>query len=164
MGLAVGLNLALVASFGYSELVPPGLRSALWLALGVAWLVLAVMSLGWDASDLRAAVPASSEDAFPSALDYYLKGNWFQAERVLREQIRETERDLEARLLLATLLRHTQRPKEAARELEALMRFEGWQKWAWEIARERELLANVAERPSAERPTAESQPAEVEAA
>ena len=73
-------------------------------------------------------------------MEYYLRGDYFQAERLLGNLLREDSRDLEARLMLATLLRHTGRTDEAAAELNVLVRLEGAGKWELEIQRERELL------------------------
>jgi hypothetical protein len=43
--------------------------------------------------------------------------------------------------MLATLLRHTSRYDAAEQHLDTLVRFEGAQKWQWEIQQEREWLA-----------------------
>jgi uncharacterized protein HemY len=143
LGLAGVLNLALAASFGYAELLTPGMRSGLWLVLGLAWVGFGISSFGWDASPLESQKISAVEDTLPSALDYYLKGNWFQAERLLRRRLEVEPRDLDARLTLGTLLRHTRRYAEAKRELDLLERLEGSQKWVWEIQKERELLATA---------------------
>jgi hypothetical protein len=42
--------------------------------------------------------------------------------------------------MLATLLRHTKRYREAGASLDRLERFEGSEKWELEIRRERDLL------------------------
>ncbi|MCR4413284.1 MAG: tetratricopeptide repeat protein [Thermoguttaceae bacterium] len=69
-----------------------------------------------------------------------MKGNWFEAECLLSRILKRNPRDLEARLMLATLLRHTGRRDEAARQLDRLERFEGSGKWVLEISRERQQL------------------------
>jgi hypothetical protein len=69
---------------------------------------------------------------------------------LLRERLGREPRDLEARLMLATLLRHTRRLEDARRELELIERFEGSGKWAWEIRQERAILAQAAEASQAE--------------
>jgi hypothetical protein len=96
----------------------------------------------WAWTDRRQA--ASSEKAggrvFEDALAEYLKGNWFEAERKLNILLRRDERDLEARLLLATLLRHTKRFDDATHQINLLVRIDGAHRWALEIHREGELL------------------------
>jgi len=73
-------------------------------------------------------------------LDRYLQADWFESERALRRLLEENPRDLDAGLMLATLLRRTGRPGEAERELDRIERFDGSEKWELEIRRERELL------------------------
>ena len=147
--LAVALGLASAAEFGVGRhfrlhRVPKrSARCGVWWVLGVTWLAFVAASLRWNATPMGQEIIAAGEDTFPTALDYYLKGNWFQAERLFREQLQREPRDLESRLTLGTLLRHTRRYAEARRELELLQRLEGAGKWAWEIQRERDLLAQA---------------------
>jgi hypothetical protein len=49
--------------------------------------------------------------------------------------------DVEARLMLATLLRHTGRHQEAGEQLSRLNRMDGAERWTLEIARQRTRLA-----------------------
>jgi hypothetical protein len=134
------LDTILVASFGWSELFPPGVRNALWVALGMVWVGAIVFFSGSASSKSRCP---SESDVFPEALDYYLQGNWFQAERVLSLRLRQDAGDLDARLMLATLLRHTGRWEEAQRQLDLLERCEGAWKWGPEVYRERQLLVEA---------------------
>jgi hypothetical protein len=137
------LNMALLGSFGWSELIARDLRTVLWVALGVAWVGSAVVSVAWYRRQGTCDCGDSCGDAFGEALEHYLKGNWFQAQRVLAGLLRQNARDLDARLMLATLLRHTGRLEEATGELDLLTQFEGADKWALEIRRERDLLAEA---------------------
>ena len=144
LGLALAaaglLDTILVTTFGWSELFPPGVRNALWVALGMVWLGAIVFFSGSASSKSRGPI---GSDAFPEAMDYYLQGNWFQAERVLALRLRQDASDLDARLLLATLLRRTGRWDEAERELDLLARCEGAWKWGPEVHRERQLLTEA---------------------
>ncbi len=141
LAAAALLNLALLGSFGWTELVSGGVLRALWLMLGAAWVGWAAMSLVGSRRQRNCDPADPAGDAFEKALEHYLKGNWFQAERLLSHLLRRSERDLEARLMLAALLRHTGRLEEAGTQLDLLTRFEGARKWEWEIRRERELLS-----------------------
>ncbi len=134
------LNLALLDSFVWCELIGPDLRRALWIALGMAWIISVVYSVVWSH---RQAETDSTGDTFSEALAQYLKGNWFEAEQALGRLLRSNARDLDARLMLATLLRHTGRLEEASAALDQLSCFEGVEKWELEIRRERELLAEA---------------------
>jgi hypothetical protein len=139
---AAALSAALVMSFGWSELVGPGVRTAIWSSLGATWCFAGAMAFARRGRLLppaeRAAPP---NDRFPEALDGYLRGDWFQTERVLAEILEYNERDIEARLLLATMLRHLRRFDEAERHLDLLVRFDGAAEWEFEIRRERERIA-----------------------
>jgi tetratricopeptide (TPR) repeat protein len=137
---ALAVDLALLGTYGWGELFPSAVRSGVWVLVGASWLGLVVMTAGWNTSPLGAIRPPD-DTLFVEARDYYLKGNWFEAERRLKTALRHNERDLESRLLLASLLRHSGRPDEARRELDLIERLEGAAQWEAEIASERRLLA-----------------------
>lgn len=143
---AVLLNLALLGSFGWSELVGPDVRRALWAALGIVWAVAAIASVAWSRRLADRGQADSTVDTFGEALGHYLRGDWFQAERALGDLLRRDARDLDARLMLATLFRHTGRYDEARGQLDVLVRLEGIAKWELEVRRERELLAEASKR------------------
>jgi thioredoxin-like negative regulator of GroEL len=92
---------------------------------------------------VAASRAAGGKDPFPEAIDYYLQGNWFQAERVLSLRLRQNAGDLDARLMLATLLRRTGRNEEAEKQVDLLERCDEAWKWGPEIYRERRLLAEA---------------------
>ena len=141
VGAAALLNVALLATFVWTELLTPDLRILYWLFLAGAWIFSAGLS-GWLRRREQSLNQAgANRDIFSEALDHYLRGNWFEAERALSRLLRRNRRDAEARLMLATLLRHTRRWDEAARQLDVLVRLEDAQKWELEIRREAELLA-----------------------
>jgi predicted Zn-dependent protease len=120
-------------------LFAPTLLIICWVFVGVAWSASAGYWAWTDRRKTTAPEKASGE-AFEGALEDYLKGNWFEAERKLNVLIRRDEHDLEARLLMATLLRHTKRFDEATHQLNLPVRLDGAHRWALEIHREGELL------------------------
>jgi hypothetical protein len=145
LALAIGfgalLNLLLAVTFVWIELLTPPLLTIGWLALALLWLLSVA---GARSAAHRAAEPADTlpaEDLFRSAQGEYLRGNWFQAEAILLRVLERNPRDVEARLLLATLFRHTKRLSESREQLAYLSRFESADKWSVEIERERELLS-----------------------
>jgi thioredoxin-like negative regulator of GroEL len=133
----------LLASFGWSELIGQNLRITLWAALASLWIA----AVGWSIRQCgRHAAACGLEpegDSFGKALDRYLRGDYYQTEQILDGLLRRNVRDVEARLMLATLLRHAGRLDEAARHLDLLARFEGAQKWELEMQNERDLLAEA---------------------
>jgi thioredoxin-like negative regulator of GroEL len=82
-------------------------------------------------------------DGFPDAIQLYLKGDYYRAEGVLQRLIAMDTGDADARLMLATLLRHAGRCDEAVGQLDALSLVDGAEKWQLEIARERQRLADA---------------------
>lgn len=141
MGFAGLLNLGLAASLVWCELLTPGVRTAVWTTILAFWGVSLVFSSRADRRNaLRQEVPQPN-DTFAKAVDFYLKGSWFEAESILVDLLRRNPRDVDAGLLLATLLRHTGRRDEATAHLDRLDRLESSVKWYWEIQSERQRLS-----------------------
>jgi uncharacterized protein HemY len=136
---AVMLNAVIVGTWFWTDIYSSAVRIILWIFLGVVW---GAGVAYWAWSDRRRAAASGKTDGktFEEALEDYLKGNWFEAERKLNHLLRRVDHDLEARLLMATLLRHTKRFDEATRQLNVLVRLDGAHRWAPEIHREGELL------------------------
>ena len=143
IGFAALLNLALVASFIWTELFTPEVRTVAWMAVGLLWAGSALVSYGWGRRHPGGHRRRATYDAFGEAQDYYLQGNWHQAQRTLDRLLRKNPRDVDARLMLATLLRHMGRREEAAGQLDRLAMLEDSRKWELEISRERHLLAEA---------------------
>lgn len=144
LGVAVGfaalLNLAITTSLVWTELAAPGVRNGVWVVVAVFWVASAAWAFRGDRRHAPGRKGDSHQDPMAPALDHYLKGNWFEAERILDRLLARNPRDLEAGLMLATMFRHTGRYEEAAGHLDRIERFDGCQKWELEIRRERELL------------------------
>src|SRR5258707_9377152 len=104
-GFAALLNLGLICSRLWSELFSPEIQSLIWLAAGGIWIVSAVISARWVAGLRMSGPSAGDEDLFNAAQSEYLKGNWYEAEVALGRLLNRNVVDVEARLLLATLLR-----------------------------------------------------------
>lgn len=133
------LNLVLVSSFVWSELLPASLVTGGWILVGLVWIgsmFHGIQSL----PNLREPPGVNDQGLFIQAQAEYLKGHWFEAETLLRQLLRECCRDVDALLMLATLYRHTRRHEEATKQLDQLERLDEAVKWRWEIERERELL------------------------
>jgi tetratricopeptide (TPR) repeat protein len=137
------LSAMIVCSFGWSELINTGLRNTLWVSLAIMWGVSAIVSAVKLRRQVASGEIRSSEDLFNQAVEVYLKGDYYQVERLLNELLDKNARDLEARLLLATLLRHTGRFDEAWKQLDQLLCFDGAEKWELEIQAERERLTEA---------------------
>lgn len=143
ISFAVVLNLVLVSSFVWPELLPASLVAGGWVLVGLVWVGSAVHGIQ-SLPRLREPPGVNDQGLFIQAQAEYLKGHWFEAETLLRQLLRECNRDVDALLMLATLYRHTRRYDEATKQLDRLERLDEAVKWRWEIERERELLKRKA--------------------
>jgi hypothetical protein len=140
LGFAAAVESLLLASWVWDELLGDAAFWGLALATGCGWLIGITANRRWLARHAATDERNAADDPFPAALTEYLQGNWFAAEQQCRDLIRLRRDDVDARLLLATLLRHTERKTEARAELDALAKLDGAAKWALEITHERRLL------------------------
>jgi hypothetical protein len=139
-GFGLLFNFLLVASLVWVELIAPSVLGLAWLAVGVIWAGSGIFVVWTGGLRDSSGAAQARDDLFRGALGEYLKGAWFEAESILGQLLAQDNRDVDARLLLASLLRHTRRPLEARRQLDELDRLEKAAKWQMEIERERELL------------------------
>lgn len=150
VGFACLVNLLLLTTLHWTEWLDAGLKIAGWTAVGVLWCASAVSGWRWMVCREQTAARPRQEDLFPRALGEYLRGNWYEAEAACHEMLRRTAGDVEARLLLATLLRRTGRFAEARGQLEQLTRLDAAAAWQAEIDSERERLAEAEEQSAQE--------------
>jgi hypothetical protein len=140
-GFTALLNLGLLSSWLWAELFSPQIRTVIWLTVGMFWLAAAVASARWIAGLSMSGPSADDEGLFNLARSEYLRGNWFEAEVTLDRLLTRNVLDVEARLMLAMLLRHTRRDAEASQHLARLSRMDGAERWQLEISREQARLA-----------------------
>lgn len=136
VGFGVLLNLALLTTLIWTDVVDATVRAVAWLLIGVIWLAWLAAS-GQHATDEE----TDPEPLFQRAITEYLKGDWLAAERLLQRLLKFNDHDAEARLTLATMLRRTGRLDEAARQLDVLARQDNALKWAPEIVGQHALIA-----------------------
>lgn len=149
VGFACLVNLLLLTSLHWTEWLDTGLKIAGWTAVSVLWCASAVSGWRWIARQQQTTARSGERDLFPRALGEYLKGNWYEAEAACQELLRRASGDVEARLLLATLLRRTRRFPEARGQLEQLTRLDA-AAWEAEIANELERLTEAEEQAALE--------------
>ncbi len=154
VGFTIVVNLAVLGSLYWTELLPSGLLRLVWTAIGIFWVGSTLFSCRSDSRRELEPQSIKAEESFGEAIEHYLRGNWYEAQRTLGNLLRRNPRDIEAGLMWATVLRHAGRNREALEQLAHLQRFEGHQKWATEIGHERELLKRS--RPEAPEETAEN--------
>jgi len=160
-GLAIGcgfawlLNLALVSTLVWTEWIDPWSRLGVWVLLLVVWAASVTLSFRQLLSDNPQQATKTAEDLFRRAQREYLTGNWIKAEHLLTQLIANNGKDVDAHLLMASMLRRTGQLAEASERLRRLAAMDGADKWQSEIARERQLLDdlfNQLQNPSTENP------------
>ena len=150
VGFAALLDLLLLTSLLWTEWVEPAFRVAGWTAVAVLWGVSVMTGWRWSREQQARRSTSRGEDLFPRALGEYLKGNWYEAEAACKNLLRRVSGDVQARLLLATLLRRTKRWPEAREQLDTLKRLEAAAAWEFEIAGEEQRLADAQEQATVE--------------
>ena len=142
VALAFGgvLNLLLVSACVRPAWLPWPANGLAWLSVGGFWFVSAVRAHRNCPELCQTLRVADDRGLFLKAQGEYLQSHWFEAESVLNQLLRQSRRDIEARLMLATVYRHTRRYDEAIAELGVIEQFDGAEKWHSEIAAERRLV------------------------
>lgn len=139
---SVVLNLALLSTIVWPQLLGPSIPQALWMAAAAIWIGAAWYELRWanHEADTSPNQPQNDDALFIQAQTEYLKGNWEEAEWLLRQRLAVCHRDIEARLLLATLYRRRGRDQLAKEQFQVLQRFDQAARWVDEIDRELDCL------------------------
>jgi thioredoxin-like negative regulator of GroEL len=161
LAFGVAVDVALLTTWIWTELVDLPISIGLWTAVAAVWLVATVSAV----SAFPPAIPTGRDEAadtlFVKARNAYLARDWLLAETQLRTLLDISPTDGEAQLLLGTLLRRAGRVAEAREALQKLSRSDSGAVWRSAIAREIDLMAAdevetvpVVEPPAAEEPVA----------
>jgi len=139
LALAVGFTVllnTLLATLVFREWMVDQVRWAACGALLVIWL------LAWWEN--RTDGKAEDDGLFREAQQSYLAADWVTTEKLLLELLRKNSRDVEGRLMLATLWQHQGRKEEALGQLEKIQQLETAEKWQYEInALQKSLVSDV---------------------
>lgn len=139
---ALSLNLALLSSFVWSELLSPVAVATCWVVAALLWVGGYWLSL--KQGFWREAVNEPAEpDLFAEVQVEYLRGNWYQAEALCRTLLSRDDHDAEAHLVMSGVLRRTGRVREARRQLSLLATLETADRWRFEIASELRKLDDI---------------------
>lgn len=146
VGFSLVLNLALVSTFIWPALLGPELKLLIWPAVAICWLIFGWISWRYlDQFEKIPETPGKTDDTlFIQAQTEYLKGDNTQAELLLAQQLQADSRDAEARLLLVSIYRRTDRVQKALQQLDKLRRLDTGIRWQFEIEREQRLIDQAA--------------------
>jgi hypothetical protein len=139
-GFAVLLDIAIVSTWVWTELLDPPFRIFAWSGVLLFWLGSVVAGAIQMPALLRVPSPEFIDELFSQAQGEYLKANWFECEVAINRLLEEKPGDTDAHLLLASMLRRLGHGEEARQQLRTLATLEGAGKWQLEIAREWQLL------------------------
>jgi predicted Zn-dependent protease len=114
------------------------MRGAAWVLVLGFWVLGIRRGLGELSRPRRAAAPVQPQldEWFQQAQTEYLRGHWIEAETLLSKLLVQQPHDAEARLLLASILRRTQRLSASRKALTDLSSDETAARWTWEIQAE----------------------------
>ncbi len=148
IAFAVTLDIAVMTTFIWSDLVEVSFTLAVWTATAIVWLVSTVSALAAFPPALARPAPGDIDPLFVRARSAYLARDWVVAETRLRDLLALAPTDGEAQLLLGTLLRRTGRRAEARRALEKLSWSDSGARWSRAIAAELARLEAPADQES----------------
>lgn len=129
----------LLATFVWPAWVGSGSLRALWAGAGIGWLWFSLRG-HWQYAGMQRVSAPEQAVAFTQAQEEYLRGNWFAAEARLLAILQAESRDVEALLLLISVLRQTRRWQPALRRLKQMELLDGAHPWRHEVAREKVLI------------------------
>ena len=141
VAFAVTVDVAIVTTFIWPDLVEIPLTIGCWTATGVIWLASTVSAVAAFPAPLAGPPPAEVDPLFRRGRDAYLARDWLTAELRLREVLDLSPTDGEAQLLLGTLLRRVGRLEEARDALEKLASSDSGAPWRQAITAELRLIA-----------------------
>lgn len=151
IGFSILLNLTLVSSFLWRSLLGDIFPAVAWPMVFLIWGMSAFVAYH-RLTDVMSAKPSEKvadpsrpDTLFIQAQSEYLGGNWDAAEALLKRQIVHEPRDIESRLMLATMFRHSRRLPAAREAILELEKFDEAFEWAFEIDRERQLIDLIEE-------------------
>lgn len=144
IAFAVAVEVAILTTWIWTELVELPISIGLWTAVAAVWLVATVSAVSSFPPPLRSGRDDATDALFVKARNAYLARDWLLAETQLRTLLDLAPTDGEAQLLLGTLLRRAGRLAEARVALEKLSRSDSGAVWKSAIAREITLIAAAA--------------------
>lgn len=161
LAFSMVLNGAILSSFIWTEILFDRTFPAVaWPFILMFWSLTAWLAFQ-NLPDVMAVKTQSVNTVFDNpdtlfidARSEYLKGHWQEAEKLLLRQLYQSPRDVESRLMLATLYRHTRQFDDAQQQQQTLAKFDESEVWQNEIIREQRLLELVMEYESTPEPVA----------
>ena len=140
LAFAVTVDVAVVTTFIWPELIGFGFSIGMWTAAAAIWLIATASAVSSFPPPIPRPRAAAADALFIQARDAYLARDWLAAEAHLHALLAIAPTDGEAQLLWGTLLRRVGRTAEARAALAKLSRSDSGSRWHAAIDRELQLL------------------------
>jgi hypothetical protein len=140
LAFAVTVDVAVLTTFIWPELIGFGFAVGIWTATAAIWLISTASAVSSFPPPIPRVRAAAADGLFIQARDAYLARDWLAAETHLHALLAIAPTDGEAQLLWGTLLRRVGRTAEAREALAKLSRSDSGGRWRAAIDREIELL------------------------
>ncbi len=132
------LNIACLGSFVWTEWISPLWLVSIWTGLGLAVVGAGVQSTLWTTGRKSGLSIEERTRTLCQSQEFYLQGNYFEAEQLLRKNLLSSEDDSESLLLLVSVLRRTGRAEDALEWIDHAMRREVAARWQTEFLHEKQ--------------------------
>ena len=144
---SVSLNLALLGTFVWPEWYPSWMIRLLWSGIILSSGFFFLQSYKrWSKITGSYQSDAKTNERLIVAQHHYLCGNYFEAEALIQKIVVDGNQDIEALLLLVSILRRTRRGQQALQWIDRISLCENAGNWRRELEIEkklvREFLAN----------------------
>lgn len=130
------------ATLLWDGLLPAGSQTTLWILFGVTWVLGILLSQRFEKAFQESMKQRQQEstatDTLPLAQTAYLRQNFYEAERLLRERLAKFPEDVPARFLLISVLKRQERSDEALEHLSILERTPRLGLWGLDLLREKQ--------------------------
>jgi len=126
----------------WDGLIPDRSQTVLLILFTVTWLLGIFVShrfeKAFQENQKQKRKESVTTDILPLAQTEFLRQNFYEAEKLLRERLLKFPEDVPARFFLVTVLRHQQRPDDVRKQLEILEQNPQLGIWGLELYREKE--------------------------
>lgn len=128
----------------WDDIMPVQSRKVLLILFGITWLLGIFVShrfeKAFQESQKQRKKDSVVNDTLPLAQTEFLRQNYYEAEKLLRERLLKFPEDVPARFFLVSVLRRQKRLNDAREQLAILEQNPALELWALELYKEKELL------------------------
>ena len=128
----------------WDDMMPLKSQKVLLVLFAFSWLLGIFVShqfeKAFQESQKQRRKDSTANDILPLAQTEFLRQNFYEAEKLLREHLLKFPEDVPARFLLVSVLRHQKRVNDAREQLAILEKNQSLGLWALDLFREKEIL------------------------